>query len=267
MEHLQHGMQRKWERHYRETKTNLSIFLILLGLSSFIYLFLIYPQIFSSIIFNSRLKNYVITDIEDYWTCSEHYNNFIIDSPSKEVRLFSFYIFNISNTFTTIQRGFKPSMVETGPYAYEILTTKYNVFFHPIDSSTVSYQEYSILTPVVDKYACNRMYYRMDKNDLLDTDPCQSIDCTCKDPQSIVTIVNPLFIKFITQESSNMLLARYSGDIFYYLRNFYTTDFVEATKAHLVPAALEEIYLFRGFMQVNIYLFIYCLFIVYLLIN
>ena len=35
------------------------------------------------------------------------------------------------------------------------------------------------------------------------------------------------------------------------LKEFYTTDFVEATKAHLVPAAMEEIYLFRTYMQVE----------------
>jgi hypothetical protein len=250
MEHLQHGMQRKWERHYRETTTNISICLIIVGLSSFFCLFVIWPQIFSAIVFDSRLTSNIITEIEDYWTCSDQYNNFVIDKPSAEVRLFSFYIFNISNPFTTMQRGFKPSLVETGPYAYQITSTKYEILFDSKDSSTVSYKEYSTLQAVTDPLICKRMYYRMDKNDLLDSDPCLSTDCTCQDPASIVTIVNPLFVKFVTEETSNTILAHFSTEIFSYMKSFYTTEFVEATKAHLVPAAFEEIYVFRGFMKV-----------------
>jgi hypothetical protein len=242
MEHLQHGMQRKWERHFRETKTNLSICLMIVGLSSFLCLFVAWPQIFSADVFDSRLTSYVITDIEDYWTCSDHYNQFIIDKPSSEVRLFSFYVFNLTKTYETMQRGFKPPMVETGPYAFEISSVKYEVYFEPEDSSTVSYKEYSTLKPVTDTSTCQRMYYRMDKNDLLDADPCTLTDCTCKDPSSMVTIINPFFVKFITEEGSNMLLARYSVEIFSYMKSFYTGDFVEAVKAHLVPIAFEEIY-------------------------
>lgn len=252
MEHLQHGMQRKWERHFHETKTNISICLLIVGISSFLCLFVVWPQIFSAIVFDSRLSNYVITDIEDYWTCTDHYNNFVIDKPSQDIRLFSFYVFNISNTFTTMQRGFKPTMVETGPYAYELSSVKYEVYFEPDDSSTVSYKEYTTLKAVTDKEACKRMYYRMDKNDLLENDPCLTSDCTCKDPTSMVTIINPLFAKFITEEGSNMLLARYSSEVFSYMKSFYTTEFVEATKAHLVQAAFEEIYVFRGFMKVTL---------------
>ena len=47
-----------------------------------------------------------------------------------------------------------------------------------------------------------------------------------------------------------MIIARYAAEVFSSLESFYTNDFVEATKAHLVPAAFEEIYIFRGFMKV-----------------
>lgn len=245
-------MQRKWDRHYRETKTNISIALMLVGLSSFFCLYFVWPQNFSREVFNSRLSYYLIVDVEDYWTCTDEFNNFVIDEPSVDIRLFSFYVFNVTNTLTTVQRGFKPAMVETGPYGYQISSYKYDITFNVNDSSTVSYKEYNVLVPVEDKDACKRMFYRMDKDELLNGDPCETMDCTCKDPQGIVTIVNPLYQKVAREEGTNDLIAQYSLEIFQTLQSLMTNEFVSATKAHLVPYALEEIYVYRRISQVQL---------------
>jgi hypothetical protein len=251
MEHLQHGMQRKWERHYKETRSNISVGLIILGIAGFLALNIIWPQKYSQTVFDSRLRYYLILDIEDYWTCSNEYDKFVIDDPIADIRLFSFYVFNITNPLTTIQRGYKPDLVETGPYGYEMHSYKYNIYFQANDSSTVSYQEYSILKPVTDMEACKRMFYRMDKDTLLEDDPCSGSNCFCQDPTSMITVLNPLYVKLINEESANSLLARYSSEIFATQKKLLLEDFVEATKAHAVPFALQEIYVYRNFMQVN----------------
>ena len=191
-------------------------------------------------------------DVEDYWTCSDEYNKFVIDEPVADIRLFSFYVFNVTNTLTTVQRGFKPAMLETGPYGYEIASYKYDITFNANDSSTVSYREYNVLKPVSDPLACKRMYYRMEKNQLLDDDPCIIKDCTCKDPNGIVTIINPLYQKVLREEGSNDLIAQYGLEVFSNLKDLFLGDFVQATKAHLVPNALEEIYIYRRISQVPI---------------
>ncbi len=40
---------------------------------------------------------------------------------------------------------------QVGPYAYEKESIKYDVFFDPVDSSTVTYKEYILLKSVGDR--------------------------------------------------------------------------------------------------------------------
>lgn len=223
---------------------------MLIGLSTFFCLFFVYPQRYSREIFNSRLSYYLIVDVEDYWTCTDEFNQFVIDEPPVDIRLFSFYVFNATNTLNTIQRGFKPAMQETGPYGYQIYSYKYDITFDPEDSSTVSYKEYNILKPVEDPAVCKRMYYRMEKDQLLDEDPCTLMDCTCKDPAGIVTVINPLYQKVVREEGANDLIAQYSLEIFQTLKDLFLNEFVEATKSHLVANALEDVYVYRQISQV-----------------
>eukprot|EP00602_Paraphysomonas_sp_CaronLab_P005233 CAMPEP_0185037540 /NCGR_PEP_ID=MMETSP1103-20130426/32098_1 /TAXON_ID=36769 /ORGANISM="Paraphysomonas bandaiensis, Strain Caron Lab Isolate" /LENGTH=1227 /DNA_ID=CAMNT_0027575557 /DNA_START=401 /DNA_END=4084 /DNA_ORIENTATION=- len=142
-------------------------------------------------------------------------------------------------------------MVETGPYAYQVHSYKYDVSFHANDSSTISYKEYNILKPVTDPTVCQRMYYRMDKDQLIDGDPCENGECICQDPNNMVTILNPLYLKVTEEEGPNLMISQYAVEIFQTLKTILTVDFVEATKAHLVPYALEEIYVFRTIVQVH----------------
>ena len=73
MEHLQHGMKRKWERHFRETNTNISVLLMVAGMGFLVSLMYVYPQVFNKIIFDSRLAFNLLVDVEDYWTCTQQY--------------------------------------------------------------------------------------------------------------------------------------------------------------------------------------------------
>jgi hypothetical protein len=250
MEHLQHGMKRKWERHFRETNTNISVGMIVLGLSFLVSLLYVYPQIFSKIIFDSRLAFNLIVDVEDYWTCTKQFDEFVVDEPNGDIKLFAFYVFNITNTLTVIQRGFKPQVVELGPYGYLMHSYKYDVHFEEEGSRSISFKEYNILKKAPNK-ACERMFFRMDKDSLGEGDPCLDIDCSCQDTSDYVTIINPLYAKVLKEETSNSMISQYAEEIFSTMKSLLENDFVEAVKAHLVPNAYEEIYIVRRRMQLQ----------------
>ena len=63
MEHLTQGMGRKWERHFRETKTTISIMMFLCGAAVMVSLFAIWPQKYFANVFNSRLKYNLMVDV------------------------------------------------------------------------------------------------------------------------------------------------------------------------------------------------------------
>ena len=70
MEHHQNGMARKWERHYRETRTTISYAFAIFGISFAIPFIFLYPQKFAIDIFNSRLSYHIIIEARDYFTCT-----------------------------------------------------------------------------------------------------------------------------------------------------------------------------------------------------
>ena len=54
-DHLLLGMDRKWQRHYRETTQLLALGTVLLGASIFVPMVFIWPQILAPMVFNARL--------------------------------------------------------------------------------------------------------------------------------------------------------------------------------------------------------------------
>jgi hypothetical protein len=105
-------MARKWERHYNTTRTSISYGIMLFGICFMIPLVFLYPQWFSSSVFDSRLANRLVLNADDYSMCDIDYENFIIDEPATEIGLYSFYIFNITNAADVYQRGNKPNVEE-----------------------------------------------------------------------------------------------------------------------------------------------------------
>lgn len=186
---------------------------------------------------------------DDYFTCNHHMSTFITDEPSEELRLLSFYVFNITNALDVIRRGYKPYIEETGPYGYRVKTYKYDIYFNEEDSTKVTFKEFNKLEAVEDAGACERMYFRMDRNNLLEGDPCANGRCLCKDPDEPVSIVNPAFLDLIWKEGAASILSRFSMDVFQTIKSLVENDIPEAAKAHLVPYAMEEIYQFRFMMQ------------------
>ena len=103
MEHLQHGMARKWDRHYRETRSNIAIALILGGIAFGFSLMYVWAEDFSPKVFNSRLVYHLMIDVEDYWTCNKDFTNFVIHEPPLEDALYSMFVFSVSNAAGVLQ--------------------------------------------------------------------------------------------------------------------------------------------------------------------
>lgn len=237
-------MARKRAKHYNETTSIISIAFILFGVCSAIVLSILWPQKFSAEVFNSKLSYRLLLNIEDYLTCHKDYINFVIDEPIARDSMINFFLFNITNTINVIQRGVEPNIREIGPFGYTKFTYKYDIEFDPIDSLFVTFKEFSILTEVTDPDLCEEMYFRMDR-DYLEATPCSNDQCKCKNVDQLLTIINPLFLKLLWEDSPHLLLAHYSVDVFENVKNLLDEPFTEAVQAHLVSEGMKEVYLFR----------------------
>ena len=107
---------------------------------------------------------------------------------------------------------------------------KYEVLFEPEGSTSISFKEYNILKASPAK-ACERMFFRMDKDLLIDGNPCEARDCTCQDTSDYVTIINPLYAKVLKEKTSNSMISQYAVDIFSTMKKLLEVDFVESVKA------------------------------------
>jgi hypothetical protein len=251
MDGLVKSMAQKRERHFNESKTVLSVALMLFGVCACFCLVLIWPQSYLIRVFNSKLAYHLVLDVEDYFTCNNEYQNFVVDEPDPSYSMFSVFIFNVSNSFDVLTRGNKPDMVETGPYGFVKYTYKYDISFSdPVESTTVTFKEYSVLQPVEDPDACEKMYFRMDR-DYLEATPCANNICKCKSYDSLVTVINPLLLKLLHEESASEIIGQHSVEVFSEIKRVLEDPFTEAVRAHLVPRALKEIYQFRTQMQLG----------------
>lgn len=251
MDGLVKSMAQKRERHFNETKTVLSVALMLFGVVSCFCLVLIWPQSYIINVFNSKLAYHLILDVEDYFTCNQDYQNFVVDEPDARYAMLSTFIFNVSNTYDVLTRGNKPELVETGPYGFVKYTYKYDISFSdPVESTTVTFKEFSVLQPVEDPNACEAMYFRMDR-DYLEATACPGDTCKCKSYDSLVTIVNPLLLKLLHEESASEIIGQHAVEVFSEIKRIMEEPFTEAVRAHLVPRALKEIYQFRTQMQMG----------------
>ncbi|KAJ1414999.1 hypothetical protein B484DRAFT_454671, partial [Ochromonadaceae sp. CCMP2298] len=245
------AMARKRERHYNETKTVIAYALMIFGACSCVSLVMMWPQVFIISIFNSKMAFNLVLDAEDYFTCNSEYIDFVIDEPDPSASMFQVFVFNVTNSDNVINRGFKPTVTETGPYGFVRSTYRYEISFNdPQESTDISFKEYSILTEVADPDECERMYYRMER-DALEANPCAGSTCKCRDPDELVTVVNPLMLRTLWEDTPAELMAHYSVDVFSKLKTLLEDPFTEAVKAHLVGDAFKEVYLFRSQMQIG----------------
>eukprot|EP01041_Mallomonas_annulata_P000638 gene638-1231_t len=252
MEHLQHGMERKWQRHYRETRTTIAVGIMLLGFCLMLSLLLLWPQMLGSVVFNSRLAHHLIISEEDLWTCNSDYIKYVVDEPSQDERLLSFFMFNVTNPQEVFERGDRPHVSEVGPFAYKRRTYKYDIKFDPEVSKSMTFKEYEILDNVDDKESCTRMFFRMDRDHpSFGQQNCIGKECSCKDDNVEITTINPNFMKVTWEETAPIFLGRLSSEVFSTIQKLLTNEFIEATKAHLVKNAMEEIYYFRLFYQIG----------------
>jgi hypothetical protein len=198
-------------------------------------------------VFNSRMNFNNILDTEDYWQCNPDFVKFVVNQPTEKTYLWTVYIFSVLNPKQTITIGYRPRLVETGPYGYISSSLKYDVSFDK-DSKNVSYSEFSVLKQVDDVDTCERMYYRIGnvENPKI-RNPCfdNPGSCKCIKHDKVVTIVNPLYLKLIYKESAVKIIATLSVDVFKTIKTALTTQFPEAVKSYMVMRSFQEVFLFR----------------------
>lgn len=245
-------MAYKRDRHFGETKTIIAATLFLFGFLSCFCLVLIWPQIYAIQVFNSKAAYKLIIDVEDYFTCNEDYKKFVIDEPDSSYSMFSIYVFGVGNAADVFQRGAKPVMTETGPFGFLRHSYRYEISFDdPTRSETVSFKEFSVLLELSDVNLCEDMFYRTGRDSLL-VNPCINDRCKCKDYDTLLTIVNPMFLKLQWSDSTSNLMACYSVEVFSEVKALLEDPFTEAVRAHLVSSGLKEVYSFRAQMQMGL---------------
>eukprot|EP01036_Dinobryon_divergens_P028399 gene28399-37335_t len=250
MDKLPRDMKKKRQRHFHETRTIISVALIITGICVLFCLLLMWPQVYMVNIFNSRLGFHLILDVNDYFTCNRDYQNFIIDEPEPTYGMYQIFVFNVTNAAEVIQSGYKPTLAETGPFGFVKYSYKYDVHFDDNKASkTVRFKEYSILREQKDTTTCQEMFFRMGRDYLVDN-PCKNGVCDCKSLDSPIVTVNPLFEKTIWKESASTMLSYYAQEPFAEVQRQLYGPFVTAVKAHLVLRAYKDVYSFRTQMQV-----------------
>ena len=190
--------------------------------------------------------------MENYRTCDEDYRKFIVDEMPPDDGKMSFYLFNVTNVRDVIQEGYKPSLMESGPYGYKKSTFKYNVTFDPNDSTVVNHMEYVELESIIDDpSSCSKTFFRMGRSDGKILNPCPDNICDCRSDENDVTVVNPSFFRTIHEETVPKIMGHLSGELFEATKNILEKNFIEAVKAFTVHSAMQEVYLFRTYMQLG----------------
>ena len=252
MSHHSQAIRHKREQQYDDSASIFAVGLITVGFSLFLSLVIFWPQKYSSDVFNSRLSYQTINNVENYRTCDEDYRNFIVDEMPPDDGKMSFYLFNVTNVRDVIQEGYKPSLMESGPYGYKKSTFKYNVTFDPNDDTVVNHMEYVELESISDDpSSCSETFFRMGRSDEKILNPCLDNICDCQSDESNVTVVNPSFFRTVHEETAPRIIGHLSGELFQTTRNILEKDFIVAVKAFTVHSALQEVYLFRTYMQVG----------------
>lgn len=243
------SMAKKRERHYPETKSVVAILLMIIGTVALFTLIVVWPQKFAVDVFNSRLMYRLIIDVEDFLTCNDDYKAFVIDEPDSSYSMYTMYIFNISNPSLVIAAGNEPTVQETGPYGFVKSSFKYDIYFDPIDSLTVTFKEYTLLKEVEDPTDCEKMYYRTDRDQLSDT-RCTGDSCWCKSLDDRVLIINPLYLKLLKEDRPESVFGHMAKIVYQEVKNILDVPFSDAVRAHLVTESMFEVYQFRLQMQV-----------------
>jgi CD36 family len=218
MLHHQKGIAKKRERHYRESRILFSVALVTIGIILIVLLAIVWPQYLLPRIFNSKLLFKLTIDRDDYATCSKEYSQFVNYTEPSSTSTFNFFIYNVTNPAAVIERGERPYLVEIGPFSYQMHRYKYDVSFDKHDFSTISYKEYSTLTPVLyDNKSCSRPY-------LEESSSCSTSTCSCKNEEEPVTVANPLFSKLLWSEGGSSIIAELSLEVFQNIKKMLETE-------------------------------------------
>jgi hypothetical protein len=208
MEHQQKSIAKKRERHYPEFRLIIGIGLFIFGALTLFILTILWSQYLFPLLFNSRLLFYLTVNKDSYATCDNSFASFTHNADTTETSVFSFYVFNITNPGSIIQRGERPNVIEMGPYSFSMSRNKYDLSFDLQQPASISFKEYSNLTHIPPSSdACRRLYME-------DSVVCDADNCICKDLDETVTVVNPLFAKTLWQDGGSTMISYLSQEVY-----------------------------------------------------
>lgn len=98
MDQRPQSMAQKRARHYNQMKALLSVFLIGVSSCSLITLIFLWPQLYLSTIFDSRVLFKMVVEENDFYRCSDDFTAFVEDFGGRNESLLSVYVFAISKS-------------------------------------------------------------------------------------------------------------------------------------------------------------------------
>lgn len=255
-EKVEHGMERKWNRHFTGRFRICAYACAISGFTILILNTFIWSQFYYVTTFNSILTFELVVDEKDMIANDWTFKRFLHYKQDDDTRLTKWNFFGIKNPKEVLTENQKPVIEEIGPFAAVLDTVKYDVAFTQDDFQKVTYKEYTYYRETENPGACERMFYRMGLGTFVNTDPtsyCVTTECRCKDLDTSVTTFNHVFARLLHDYKPHGLVAILSREGFE-ANEYYLTrgPFMKAVKGHAVENLLRLTINYRKAVSISI---------------
>ena len=217
-------MERKWDRHYHGAASLVAKCCFLSAALLGVVTGLLWSQFLYVWGFDQDIMFKMILDQNDQWSDDQMFLDFVHKDAEPQSSLFEIYLFNISNAEIVMREGFKPDLVEVGPYGYIKNIYRYEIGFSEEDSQFVTYKQYNYFTPTENDRDCYHMFFKQDKaiysSQVVD---CEGDLCDCRDDDEEVKVINPAFFKMLEKWKPSGIMGLLSREIFADYQEAFTT--------------------------------------------
>lgn len=255
-EALQHGMQKKWDRHFKGRTRLIAQWcvmgaLLILAVNSVLWTQLLFPETFNSIVAFELILDAQDQEADD-WT----YKRFQVPRPEKGTTLHKFFIWHVLEPVDVLDSKGVGSLLdveERGPYAVRQVRQRYDISFNGTDDSElVTYKEFDYFEPVGNPEYCRDMFQRTNLGLAAQSwdSSCPSDNCArCQDLDEEVTVINPHMVKMLQDYGPEHILAVLAQEAFHFTEVYLTEEFPKSVKAQKVETAFDSVFKYRKAVQ------------------
>lgn len=249
-EALQHGMQKKWDRHFKGRTRLIAQWCVMGSILIVLVNCVLWPQFLFVETFNSIMEFELVLDQQDADANDWTYRRFQIPQIEKNSAIHKFYLWHVQDPEIVVDLvgvGSKLALREKGPFTVRQVKQRYDVSFSGEDSQFMKWKEWDYFEEVTDPNVCIEMFQRT----TLGLDGAWDMSCPgenchyCQDWDTEVTVVNPTMIKMIQQYGSEHILAVLSQPAFALTELYLTQSFPTAVKAQKSEDAFEAVFMYR----------------------